>query len=339
MLIASLEFSTHPMPTTKALTVHQPRPALDFSRIKALVLNSVTSEHSRAAYDRALTDFLTWFTAAPGREFTKATVQEWVSSLEAQGLAPATINLRLSAIRKLATEAGDNGLMDPNLAQGIRRSRGVKSAGVRTGNWLSREQAEALLTAPRADKLIGKRDRAALGVLLGCGLRRSEVSALSFRHIQQRDGRWVIVDLVGKGKRIRSVPMPAWAKMLIDDYVQMAAGAAMPEDAALVAAGWPAPGARVFRPMNNRGAFTGEIWLPQNIMGMVAGHGRRTGLDIKPHDLRRTFAKLAHKGRAALEQIQLSLGHASITTTEKYLGVRQDLQDAPCDHLGLRVGD
>jgi integrase len=72
---------------------------------------------------------------------------------------------------------------------------------------------------------------------------------------------------------------------------------------------------------------------------MVAGHGRRTGLDIKPHDLRRTFAKLAHKGRAALEQIQLSLGHASITTTEKYLGVRQDLQDAPCDHLGLRVGD
>ena len=113
----------------------------------------------------------------------------------------------------------------------------------------------------------------------------------------------------------------------------------MPEDGALVAAGWPAPGARVFRPLNNRGAFTGEIWLPQNIMEMVRKHGRAIGVEIRPHDLRRTFAKLAHRGRAALEQIQLSLGHASIVTTEKYLGVRQDLQDAPCDRLGLRVGD
>lgn len=54
---------------------------------------------------------------------------------------------------------------------------------------------------------------------------------------------------------------------------------------------------------------------------------------------RRTFAQLAHKGQAPLEQIQLSLGHASIQTTERYLGVQQDLQNAPCDHLGLRVGN
>jgi integrase len=56
---------------------------------------------------------------------------------------------------------------------------------------------------------------------------------------------------------------------------------------------------------------------------------------LAPHDLRRTFAKLAHKGDAPLEQIQLSLGHASIQTTERYLGVKQSLSDAPCDHLGL----
>lgn len=60
------------------------------------------------------------------------------------------------------------------------------------------------------------------------------------------------------------------------------------------------------------------------------------GVAIAPHDLRRTFAKLAHQGRAALEQIQISLGHASIQTTERYLGVEQDLLDAPCDHLGIR---
>jgi len=327
-------------PTTKALAR---RPAqssgFDFSEIKALVLNSVTSPNSRAAYDKALSDFLAWYTLEP-RQFTKATVQQWVSTLEAQGLAPATINLRLSAVRKLATEAGDNLLLDPQLAQGIRRARGVKSAGTRSGNWLSREQAEQLLQAPPAGKLRGKRDRAALGLLIGCGLRRSELSALEFRHIQQRDGRWVLVDLVGKGNRVRSVPMPAWSKMLIDNYVQMSVGSTGPEDGALLASGWPAPGARVFRPLNNRGVFTGEIWLPQNIMEMVRRYGAAIGVPaLAPHDLRRTFAKLAHRGRAALEQIQLSLGHASITTTEKYLGVRQDLQDAPCDRLGLKVGD
>jgi integrase len=73
-------------------------------------------------------------------------------------------------------------------------------------------------------------------------------------------------------------------------------------------------------------------------MEAVAMYGKKIGVEkLAPHDLRRTFAKLAHKGRAALEQIQLSLGHASILTTERYLGVRQDLQDAPCDRLGIRM--
>ena len=57
--------------------------------------------------------------------------------------------------------------------------------------------------------------------------------------------------------------------------------------------------------------------------------------DVAPHDLRRTYAKLAHKGGARLDQIQLSLGHASLTTTERYLGVHQDLHDAPCDYIRL----
>ncbi len=61
------------------------------------------------------------------------------------------------------------------------------------------------------------------------------------------------------------------------------------------------------------------------------------GIDVAPHGCRRTFAKLALKGGARLKQIQLSLGHASIHTTERYLGVEQDLTDAPCDRLGLRL--
>jgi integrase/recombinase XerD len=62
-------------------------------------------------------------------------------------------------------------------------------------------------------------------------------------------------------------------------------------------------------------------------------------MKLSPHDLRRTHAKLAHKGHAPLEQIQLSLGHASILTTERYLGVKQNLAGVPCGHLGLNVAE
>jgi site-specific recombinase XerD len=115
----------------------------------------------------------------------------------------------MSAIRKLAGEAADNGLIAPELAAGIARVKSVKSTGIRVGNWLSLRQAQALLSAPDVSKTKGLRDRAILALLLGCGLRRSEVAALTFAHIQQRDDRWCIVDLVGKHGRVRTMPVPS----------------------------------------------------------------------------------------------------------------------------------
>jgi site-specific recombinase XerD len=107
----------------------------------------------------------------------------------------------MSAIRKLAAEAADNGLLAPELAAGISRVKSAKSVGIRMGNWLSARQAQTLLNTPDITTLKGLRDRAILAVLLGCGLRRSEAANLSFTHLQQRDGRWCIVDLVGKHGR------------------------------------------------------------------------------------------------------------------------------------------
>jgi site-specific recombinase XerC len=124
----------------------------------------------------------------------------------------------MSAIRKLAAEASDNGILAPELAAGIARVKSAKSVGVRTGNWLSARQAQSLLNAPNVLTLRGLRDRAILAVLLGCGLRRSEVAALTFNHLQQRDGRLCIVDLMGKHGRIRTMPMPAWVKVAIDAW-------------------------------------------------------------------------------------------------------------------------
>jgi integrase len=294
-----------------------------FYPIVSIVLNAVRSAASRRAYRHALLEFMAWH-AAGGREgLSKAVVQEYRSELERRGLAPSSINLRLSVVRKLATEAADNGVLEPDLAAGISRVRGASGTGVRTGRWLTADQAQALIRRPDAATKKGKRDRMILSLLIGCGLRREELASLSFEHIQQRDGRWVIADLIGKGQRVRTVPMPGWAKKALDEWAT----------AAGLSSG------RVIRSVNKADRITGRRMSPQAIFNIVRDYGTDLRLTIAPHDLRRTFAKLAHKGRAAVEQIQLSLGHASIVTTERYLGVRQSLADAPCDHLGLNMTD
>jgi hypothetical protein len=155
----------------------------EWQRLKGLVLDSVSSPITRRVYNMALDEFIDWFRLAPRPGFTKATVSAWRVSLEARGLGSSSIIIRMSAIRKLAVEATDNGLLAPELAAGIVRVKSVKSTGVRVGNWLSLRQAQALLSAPDIATVKGLRDRAILAVLLGCGLRRSEVAALTFEHV------------------------------------------------------------------------------------------------------------------------------------------------------------
>src|SRR5216684_1267235 len=193
-----------------------------WEKLKALVLDSVSSPITKRVYNMALNEFLAWFQQAPRPGFTKATMSTWRVSLEDRGLGSSSIIIRMSAIRKLAAEAADNGLLAPELAAGISRVKSAKTQGIRTGNWLSQRQAHALLSAPDIATLKGLRDRAILAVLLGCGLRRSEVAALTVAHVQQRDGRWCIVDLKGKHGRIRTMPMPTWVKVALDAWTTAA---------------------------------------------------------------------------------------------------------------------
>src|SRR6266851_2205503 len=196
--------------------------AANWQRLKALVLDSVSSPITRRVYNMALNEFIAWFQEAPRPGFSKATVSAWRVSLEARSLGSSSIIIRMSAIRKLAAEAADNGLLDPELAAGISRVKSVKSVGIRVGNWLTLRQSQTLLSAPDIATVKGLRDRAILAVLLGCGLRRSEVAALTFAHVQQRDGRWCIVDLRGKHGRVRTMPMPTWVKVAIDAWTAAA---------------------------------------------------------------------------------------------------------------------
>ena len=293
-----------------------------WEKLKSLVLDSVSSPITKRVYNMALNEFLAWFQQAPRPGFTKATVSAWRVSLEERRLGSSSIIIRMSAIRKLAAEAADNGLLAPELAAGISRVKSAKTQGIRTGNWLSQRQAQALLSAPDISTLRGLRDRAILAVLLGCGLRRSEVAALTFAHLQQRDGRWCIVDLVGKHGRVRTAPMPTWVKVAVDAW------------------GSPAGLAEghVFRPVNRANRVTGEALGEKAVWQLIKPYAEAAGVPgIAPHDLRRTCAKLCRASGGELEQIQMLLGHASVQTTERYLGTKQDLVHAPNDAIRLRV--
>lgn len=120
---------------------------------------------------------------------------------------------------------------------------------------------------------------------------------------------------------MRSVPIPSWVKLAIDQWAETAN----------ISTGI------VFRSINKGGYIKRENMTPQAVRDVVNHYGSVIGVDLAAHDLRRTFSKLAHKGGAGIDQIQLSLGHLSLKTTEKYLGVSQNLTDAPADHLGLSL--
>lgn len=292
----------------------------DLENAKATLLVSLRSPESQRSYRRSIEDFVCWYCSEPRLSFSKTVVTRYRTHLEDRMLAPGTINVRLAAVRRLAYEAADTGLLSPDLAAGIRRVRGVKKLGTRLGNWLTVDEGRSLWQLPDRYSVKGKRDRAILAVLLGCGLRRRELIALTLDHIQRREDHWAIIDLVGKGGHIRTVPMPDWVKQTIDDWLTVAR----------IGHG------RIFRCVCRKGAVWGTAITEKVVWHVVKEYGGQLGVSkLAPHDLRRSCARFCHDSGGELEQIQFLLGHVSVQTTEKYLGCRQRLRDAVNDRLGI----
>ena len=274
----------------------------DLEQSKSAVLNSPTSQSSQRTYDHAIREFIEWYCSEPRLAFNKTVVTRYRISLEQRRYASTTVNLRLAAVRRLAYEAADCGLLSADLAAGIRRVKGAKRLGVPVGNWLTAEQGKRLLLTADTASLRGKRDYATLAILLGCGLRRAELTALRVEDIQQREEHWVIADLVGKGGHIRTVPVPDWVKAGIDAWTA----------ASGITAG------SLLRSINKAGRVWGIGFSPKVIWGVVKLKAKVCEIPcLAPHDLRRTCARLCHQAGGELEQIQFLLGHVSVQSTER----------------------
>jgi integrase len=290
-----------------------------FQELRTMVLNSVVSDHSKRNYAKALDEI---FKLCEERKqpFSRSLFMEYRSAMLEKKLSASTINVRLSAVRKLIDEARRNGILGAEEAANLAGVPNLSQKGTRVGNWLTRDQVKELLTVPDRSTIKGKRDYCILTLLVGCALRRRELSTLTLEDIQLREGRWVIVDLVGKGGRVRTVAIPVWVKNAINTW----------QTAAKIEDG------RLLRPLSKNGRILGEELGDWAIWSVVEASAKEIGIEhFGAHDLRRTCAKLCRKNGGDLEQIKFLLGHSSIQTTERYLGSQQEIVVAVNDNLGL----
>jgi integrase len=285
------------------------------ARLRKMVLDAVPSPHSKRNYAKALDDL---FAFCASRPLSRSLLMEWRAAMES--LSPSTINVRLSAVRKLVGEARRAGIIGQEEAASLTDVPNISQKGTRLGNWLTREQAKELLAVPDRSTLKGKRDYVILALLVGCALRRNELAELDIATIQQREGRWVLADLEGKGRRIRTVAIPIWVKQGIDAWTA----------AAGIDKG------RLLRAISKSGKVNRDTLSDWAVWSVVEQSSQQIGIEqFGAHDLRRTCAKLCRKNGGDLEQIKFLLGHSSIQTTERYLGSDQDIEIAVNDNLGL----
>jgi len=279
------------------------------ARLRKMVLDTVPSPHSKRNYAKALDDL---FAFCASRPLSRSLLMEWRAAMES--LSPSTI------VRKLVGEARRAGMIGQEEAASLTDIPNISQKGTRLGNWLTREQAKELLAVPDRSTLKGKRDYVILAILVGCALRRNELAELDVETLQQREGRWVLADLEGKGRRIRAVAIPIWVNHGINAWMT-AAGI---EDG------------RLPRSVSKSGKVNRDTLSDWAVWSIVEQSSKQIRIEhFGAHDLRRTCAKLCRKNGGDLEQIKFLLGHSSIQTTERYLGSDQEIALAVNDNLGL----
>lgn len=287
------------------------------------ILEACETAPTRRVYRFQLERFAEWLSG----DVDYGSVTAYRAHLQNAGKTPQNINQALSAIRFWATAALQRGWITPEQKAGVYNVKNLKIRGRKLGQWLPVGEAQALINKPPLTP-IGQRDRAILALLIGAGLRRSEVCQLQLKHFEQREvgdaKRWLLIGIQGKHGRTRNIPIADWVKSIVDKWL----------DAARIRSGFIFRRILIEAPIK----LADNALTPQSVYLAVKRYGYNIGRgQIAPHDLRRTFARLAFEGNAPIAQIQLTLGHASQVTTEAYVNAEQDIQIAPGDVLGIEV--
>lgn len=304
-----------------------------------MAIKGLDSPNTQRVYRADINDFLYWYSSSGLRGLNKAALSAFKEEMIQTGRGQTAINRALCAVRKFLREAADNNLITEQEAESAAKVKGISRPGASTGNWLTLQETQALIHAPNIEKVKGKRDRAMLALLVGCGLRRAELCGLNVEHIQQREGRWAIVDMRGKRNKLRTIPMSAWVKAALDAWTN-AAGIESGAIFLQVTRGHIKPMGGKTGTMHRQVVTRSPTpqTTPESVRRAVQRYGAMVGHpELRPHDLRRTFAKLSRAAGAPLEQIQINLGHDSLDTTRRYLGAQIDYMNAPSDMIRIEL--
>lgn len=286
--------------------------ALDLAaELKKLTPNTEKAYKGKLAAFRAYCDGCGWH--APTPALLRPTVLEaWLAHRRQCGLSPETCKQGRTAVLWAARQAKRARLLDATQLADLAEVKVRAGRGVRQGRWLDAADLQRLVRAQRGGTPRAIRDRAVLALLAGCALRRAELCDLTLGHLAEQDGAPVaIVNLHGKGDKLRSVAIPLWARPHVATWLRLYRRQCEPDQTAPLISAIDGAG---------RGSATGEQLRPASVHRILRQATAAAGLpDIAPHDLRRTAAKLMEDGGAGLRAIRDALGHSSVATTEKYL--------------------
>lgn len=277
------------------------------------VLNSV-GKLTSDAYQHSIKEFLLWWYEEKESNPIIA-VTAYRKYLIDTGLKPATINKKLSAVRRLFETAAVVGIGKTNwpfnfeVAVAIKDIKSVPKHGKIHGTRLDAKQLKALCLAPDPETLIGRRDRAILALLVGSGLRRSELVGLTWGQLKQHGSIWILANVIGKHNRTRSPLVPKWAHKMLMQYSERG------KDNERIIVSYDRHG-------NPRGSIT-----PQSIYRIVEKYAKQLDFDVKPHDLRRSNAAYLDREGANIDDLRALLGHSKRQTTEGYIGNEGNMEN------------
>ena len=296
-----------------------------FAPLCDLVTASVPSKSAKKTYRRHLQIFFRWWEITGRKPFSRHLIHSYMEQLREEKFPNYYVGHSLTAIKKLAREAAYAGFLDAVQLDSIQRIKAPPPHLTRLGIWLTPEQMVALMKIPDRSTLMGKRDVVLIGLMLYCGLRVAEALAIEFSNIRIVDGRPCVFNLIGKGSKERTVPMPRWLFLALQEWV----------DAAGITSG------KLVRGLpghNNQTPLKGAM-NQSSAWTRIRKYGVAIGVpDLSPHDFRRTYGRVARRAGVELDQIQQTYGHSSVVTTQRYIGGTLNIEHAPCDVLPVPDG-